>query len=175
MKRCFTKSKKSKLSFGYDLSAATDRLPIQIQKDVLSTLVGEDFASAWKSILVNRPYEVTYRDGKEKVTQSLYYSVGQPMGALSSWGMLAVTHHLLVQVAALRSGHLIGIKGWFSNYELLGDDINIFDKEVASNYLSIMEDIGVPINLSKSVCARNEAFEFAKVTGWKGHNVSAIS
>jgi hypothetical protein len=32
------------------------------------------------------------------------YSVGQPMGALSSWGMLALTHHCLVQMAAKRSG-----------------------------------------------------------------------
>jgi len=27
------------------------------------------------------------------------YAVGQPMGALSSWAMLAITHHLIVQVA----------------------------------------------------------------------------
>jgi hypothetical protein len=38
-----------------------------------------------------------------------------------------------------------------------------------------MESIGVPINLSKSVVANNASFEFAKVTGYKGKNVSAIS
>lgn len=38
-----------------------------------------------------------------------------------------------------------------------------------------MESIGVPINLSKSVVAKNSSFEFAKVTGHKNQNVSAIS
>jgi len=38
-----------------------------------------------------------------------------------------------------------------------------------------MASIGVPINLSKSVVASNSSFEFAKVTGYYGQNVSAIS
>lgn len=57
----------------------------------------------------------------------------------------------------------------------MGDDINIFDRRVAHEYLQIMEDLGVPINLSKSVVAANASFEFAKVTGHHGQNVSAIS
>lgn len=58
---------------------------------------------------------------------------------------------------------------------MLGDDICIFDKLVAENYLALMESVGVPINLAKSVVATNASFEFAKVTGFKGTNVSAIS
>lgn len=38
-----------------------------------------------------------------------------------------------------------------------------------------MEGLGVPINLSKSVVASNSVIEFAKVTGYYGKNVSAIS
>jgi len=38
-----------------------------------------------------------------------------------------------------------------------------------------MEKLGVPINLSKSVVAQNESFEFAKVTGHNGNFVSAVS
>jgi hypothetical protein len=38
-----------------------------------------------------------------------------------------------------------------------------------------MEGLGVGITLSKSVVATTAAFEFAKVTGFKGKNVSAIS
>jgi hypothetical protein len=38
-----------------------------------------------------------------------------------------------------------------------------------------MEKLGVPINLSKSVVAQNESFEFAKMTGHKGNLVSAFS
>lgn len=58
---------------------------------------------------------------------------------------------------------------------MLGDDINIFDEKVAHQYLAIMASIGVPINLSKSVVASNATFEFAKVTGHHGENVSAVS
>lgn len=52
----------------------------------------------------------------------------------------------------------------------------IFDKEVADSYLIQMEKLGVAINLSKSVIAPNRAvFEFAKVTGHNGKDVSALS
>lgn len=169
--RCFVKSKVAKCSFGYDLSAATDRLPIEIQVSILSVLLGDDGADAWKRLLVDRDYTLT---SKKYGNHTVKYSVGQPMGALSSWAMLAVTHHFLVQIAAHRAG-LKRPGQWYDNYELLGDDINIFNELVAIQYLSIMEDLGVPINLSKSVVAKTEAFEFAKVTGFKGANVSAIS
>jgi hypothetical protein len=65
--------------------------------------------------------------------------------------------------------------GWYENYELLGDDIVIFDEKVAKAYLEIMSLIGSPINLSKSVIAKTNAFEFAKVTGFNGIDVSALS
>jgi hypothetical protein len=58
---------------------------------------------------------------------------------------------------------------------LLGDDLVLFDERVAKSYLSIMEGLGLAINLSKSVVASNDSFEFAKVTGHRGQNVSAIS
>lgn len=107
--------------------------------------------------------------------QGVRYSVGQPMGALSSWAMLALTHHLLVQYAhALVHPYKMG-QPWFEGYELLGDDIVIFDELTASSYLSVMERLGVGINLSKSVCSKGETFEFAKVTGHNGLNVSALS
>lgn len=96
------------------------------------------------------------------------------MGALSSWAMLAVTHHLIVQMAA-RQIYPFMEKVWFDNYELLGDDIVIFDERVATSYLEIMSKLGVGINLSKSVISVNPVFEFAKVTGYYNKDVSALS
>jgi hypothetical protein len=88
--------------------------------------------------------------------------------------MLAVTHHLIVQLAYIRS-NLSKIKvDWYSNYELLGDDIVIFDEEVANEYCRLMGDYGLEINLSKSVISLNGGFEFAKNTYYKGNNVSAV-
>jgi hypothetical protein len=94
--------------------------------------------------------------------------------------MLAVTHHLIVQLAATRAYPSTFKRGngkpiWFTNYELLGDDINIFDELVATQYLQLMETLGVAINLSKSVVANKPVFEFAKVTGVNGKDVSALS
>jgi hypothetical protein len=89
--RCFEKIAVAKQSFGYDLSAATDRLPIAVQVKILTPFIGEKASSAWASLLVDRQYWLD--------SESLRYTVGQPMGALSSWAMLAITHHFVVQLA----------------------------------------------------------------------------
>jgi len=97
--------------------------------------------------------------------------------------MLAVTHHLVAQLSAFRA-RVRGIpdpygfwsaSGWYQGYEVLGDDIVFFEEGVALEYLGIMSQLGVPINLSKSVVATNPTFEFAKVTGHRGNHVAAIS
>ncbi|QKI79961.1 RNA-dependent RNA polymerase [Erysiphe necator associated mitovirus 13] len=135
--------------YSYDLSAATDRLPIPLQQQVLSLLVGEKVSRSWVEILTSR--EWFYKDIPYK------YSVGQPMGALSSWAMLALTHHILVRISALRVGKLD-----FSHYAILGDDVVIANKAVAESYHYIMTVIlGVEINLSKSLISE-DSFEFAK-------------
>jgi hypothetical protein len=138
----------------FDLSAATDRLPIDLQVDILN-LLGID-GELWKSILDRPWYMVARKKGVIVSEEAIHYSVGQPMGAYSSWGMLALTHHIIVQVAARRAG----LTGWFCDYALLGDDIVILGENVSSNYLAIMRDLGVEINLMKS--HQGYVGEFAK-------------
>jgi hypothetical protein len=147
-------------AYSYDLSAATDRLPIALQVQVLQSL-GIGWAASWAGLLVIRPW--MYKN------QRIRYSVGQPMGALSSWAMLALTHHVLVQIAARR----VGWDGWFSHYALLGDDIVIADSGVAGAYLQIMETLGVTINLSKSFEMDSGTLEFAK--RWMSPTIGDIS
>jgi hypothetical protein len=58
-------------------------------------------------LLIDREYFLAY-DKEEKAIHGsegipLRYAVGQPMGALSSFNMLAVTHHFLVQLAYQRT------------------------------------------------------------------------
>jgi len=97
------------------------------------------------------------------------YSVGQPMGALSSWAMLALTHHTLVQLAASR----VGLTK-FQDYALLGDDIVIANEPVAKAYYALMTDeLGVDINLDKSLVSSN-TFEFAKQIIRAGENLSPV-
>lgn len=45
-----------------------------------------------------------YKSVGFRVPEYIRYAVGQPMGALSSWAMLALTHHFIVQYAAYRTG-----------------------------------------------------------------------
>lgn len=58
-------------------------------------------AQEWADLLVRRAYKIALPlkpefDLPEDLPESVTYSVGQPMGALSSWAMLALTHHAIV-------------------------------------------------------------------------------
>jgi hypothetical protein len=176
--RAQVKAKKYGVSFGYDLSSATDRLPRSIQVKILESWFGIEKAQLWCKLLVERDYIVLEgkRTSKFGITPGPYrYSVGQPMGAYSSWAMLAITHHYIVQWAHFQAYPYMS-RMWFEGYELLGDDIVIFDELVAKKYLEIMQGLGVEINLSKSVVSNpGSVVEFAKRTSIKGIDVSAIS
>nr|UPW42121.1 MAG: putative RNA dependent RNA polymerase [Yunnan mito-like virus 30] len=171
--RACSKATKYNCCFGYDLSAATDRLPIKLQVDILTSLFGYDMAAAWKDILVGRPYCLYDKKYRENEKFELYrYEVGQPMGALSSWAMLSLTHHMIMQFCSRLLNP--SSKIWEDRYEVLGDDIVIFNKDLAMKYLEIMAKIGVPINESKSVVSEcSPTVEFAKRT-WKYKEVSPI-
>jgi len=51
---------------------------------------------------VGREYRAVSKE--YNLNTRLKYSVGQPMGALSSFAMLGLTHHVIVQIAARRAG-----------------------------------------------------------------------
>jgi hypothetical protein len=72
--------------------------------------------------------------------------------------MLALTHHVVVKAAALKSN----IPN-FIDYAVLGDDLVIQNTNslVSKGYLHIMELLGVSINLGKSVISKDFT-EFAK-------------
>jgi len=129
-------------------------------------------SAPWKRLLVGREYQTPLRHRKlgMKVPKAVKYAVGQPMGALSSWAMLALTHHFIVQYAAWKEGW----PRWFSYYLVLGDDIVIFDHKVARRYLVVMKALGVKINLTKSVVSK-DTFEFAKRIIHKDSNLSPAS
>jgi len=133
--------------FSYDLSAATDRLPLALQRQVLQSLGVQD--DLWAGLL---DFPWFYNK------QPVWYAVGQPMGAYSSWAMLALTHHVLVRVCAARSGL---DPSTFRDYAVLGDDIVISNDDVAAEYLRLMSYLGVGISLHKSLVSE-DTLEFAK-------------
>jgi hypothetical protein len=136
---------------GFDLSAATDRLPIDLQVDVLNTLGINGYL--WRQML-----DIQWKTQSEDL-RYIKYSVGQPMGALSSWAMLALTHHVIVNVAAIETDDRLDFKD--VNYAVLGDDFVINNEAVADTYRNIMAALGLEIKLSKSVISTRFT-EFAK-------------
>jgi len=80
------------------------------------------------------------------------------MGAYSSWALLALVHHALIQLAAFECGH----QSWFASYRVLGDDVVIADSAVAHAYLELMKALGVEISMNKSLISHKGVFEFAK-------------
>lgn len=137
-----------------DLTAATDRFPVWLQVAVLSVLVAADYADAWRRLIIDRDYSVSW---ERRTARTVRYACGQPMGAYSSWAIFSICHHVIVRVAAQRAGKPVS----FSNYVLLGDDIVIGDDLVAEHYRAIMSELGVEISVPKSHVSL-DTYEFAK-------------
>lgn len=132
-----------------DLSSATDRFPVELQKRLLARVFHMELAQSWQSILNSRSF--TTPEGLQ-----LKYSTGQPMGTYSSWSVFTLTHHLVVYYCA----HLCGIKN-FDQYMILGDDIVIKNNAVAEAYIKVIKALGVEISLQKTHVS-DDTYEFAK-------------
>lgn len=159
----------------FDLSAATDRIPVLIQGLLLVQIFGRHFAATWRALLCGRDYYLgathTKAAGLGSKGVNLRYAVGQPMGAFSSWAMLALTHHAMVQFSAYRAGSQ---DLWFGLYAVLGDDIVIADDGVAREYRRLCETIGLEIGIAKSLVAKGKTLEFAKKFFFQGELVSGL-
>lgn len=125
--------------YSFDLSAATDRLPVALQEQILTQFVSKEYAFMWRK-LVSIPFE-----------EGLRYEVGQPMGCYSSWAMLALTHHLIVNACVEKPNAL---------YSVLGDDV-VMTEDFQEKYLFLMNVLGVTVSLSKSMIS-DRYIEFAK-------------
>lgn len=116
-----------------DLSLATDRLPSGLQMCILSQIFNKDIAMSWYNIMTQR--EFCLPDGETKVL----YAVGQPMGALSSWAMLAITHHFIVRTSLKMSKYKMPNE--LLLYGVIGDDLGISGNQSTEYYTQIMHNI----------------------------------
>jgi hypothetical protein len=155
--------------WSYDLTAATDRFPIEPQIAVLKSIHPE-IGSLWEKIL--KRMEFKYED------QIVRYEVGQPMGLYSSWAVFSVTHHVIIQYCAWLERE----KFPFEKYAVLGDDVAIWSRGVAERYSRLLKDLDVSISVDKSFfpidkdCLNKPCVaEFAKRIFVKGEEISAIS
>lgn len=88
------------------------------------------------------------------------------MGVYSSWPMMAITHHLLVQWAASRKG--INVK---DRYALLGDDLLLIGDDLHEAYQEVVTRSHMILNQSKTFRS-TRLCEFAKRFYLMGEEVS---
>lgn len=141
-----------------DLSAATDRMPWQLQYEVNSSLLGE-LTGIWIEFIRDRniPYEDRY----------LKYAVGQPMGFLSSWPSMAISNHILVNYS----------KRDKTPYAVIGDDVGVTSRDGAVRYRHLLNQLGMPINLDKTIDSNgvDNVGEIAKRLFINGKEISPIT
>jgi len=155
--------------YSFDLTAATDRLPLILQELLMGSLFNTAFGKAWADLLVCRPFFCSVRE-RSSDPRFVQYEVGQPMGAYSSWVILALTHHALVQFCWYSSGE----RSWFLDYAILGDDVVIANDVVAKRYQEVCKTIGLGIGIPKSLIASGKTCEFAKRFFFHGEDVSGL-
>jgi hypothetical protein len=163
-RRILNRSKGHK-TFCFDLSGASDRIPLKVQEIMMSELFSPEIANSWARLVSDREFHHKYGD-------PVKWKVGQPLGLLSSWGSFALWHHIIIEYCAAK----VGIKS-FRDYAVLGDDVVIWNSSVAVEYQKQMKFLGIPINLTKSVTgdSQHSQIEFAKRHARDGIEISGIS
>lgn len=76
--------------YSIDLTAATDRFPIETICNVLEGALPDFYVKAWRHVMVGYPFWVP------ALKKEISYGVGNPMGAYSSWAAFAITNHYIV-------------------------------------------------------------------------------
>jgi len=142
-----------------DLTAATDRFPIEIISLVLKGRLPSGWVDAWQNVMVKEPFHYE--------NKMLKYEVGNPMGFYSSWASFSVTHHFIIYYLC----QINSIDWRTCSYALLGDDIVINNDIISKGYINIMKTLGVEVNDLKTHHS-NHFFEFAKRLFYKSKEIT---
>jgi hypothetical protein len=178
--------------WSFDLSAATDSIPIYLYIQVLAPFFMDKDGDAnrayqkallWSKVLTERDFGIPSPRKNEQFHtgsrqhRSIRYETGQPMGAYSSWASMALVHHALVQFAYwVKDKPLAQDASWFESYLVLGDDVDISrDENVALSYIQMCADFEVKIGLAKSLKSSSNFFEFANQRLCEAGNISPLS
>jgi len=136
-----------------DLSNATDRAPLDFQLELLSRLgVSTRWIQFLRDCCRGDWFTQTTRHGP---WERLNWSVGSPLGLYPTFASFALWHHAVVQYAFWRLGKPKH-DGRYP-YGIVGDDVFIMDREVASLYRQLMESWGVEISLVKTLDSNTTA------------------
>lgn len=169
----------------FDLSAATDRIPIVLYQVVFgaSKTMGPTTTNLWLELLAKRHWwlpgrtltslGVTSLKAVSRTHPFAVYLTGQPMGAKSSWPSMALVHHFMVHFARFRATGAFSLE--WADYVVLGDDVAIGCPATAHEYKLLCEEFGISIGLHKSYISETGMVNFANQTFIAGQNVSPLS
>jgi hypothetical protein len=147
------KTKDWKVFYSIDLTAATDRFPIQFISLVLKGLLPDHYVHSWIHVMIGLPFDFKQHKRLVKVN----YEVGNPMGAYSSWNSFTLAHHYIMYWCCKE----LGINFKKAKYLILGDDVLIGDTSLRNKYLEVLNHLDVEVSLIKSH-ESSKLFEFAK-------------
>lgn len=118
-----------------DLSGATDYFPLAMQEYLLRKM----FPNTEVDLFVDLSKASWYMPREGEIS----WRRGQPLGLYPSFGAFALTHGVL----------LLGLlnRGWNNQFFVLGDDVVILDDQLAQDYYQILNLLGCPVSLPKSL------------------------
>lgn len=151
--------KRAEVFYSIDLTAFTDRFPIRVNRDLLSSRIGPERADSWQRIMT--------QSFPLPNSETINYSVGNPMGAYSSWNSTTLSHHFVVWKACKNKN----INWKTLPYAMLGDDLVIGNRLVALEYCRLIRTLGVHWSKEKTHVSPH-FFEFAKRYHWNDENIS---
>ena len=131
-------------AYCFDLSKATDRFPLSTQLAVLrglNPLMGRNFTEQMELFEYSCYLPAELPDG-----QLTHWEVGQPMGAFPSFALFSLSHGMVCMNYLIQ--HNIPYRNQFVVH---GDDIVIFDKELADYYQKYIGISGAEINMFKTI------------------------
>jgi len=134
--------------YSSDMTAFTDRFPIELETEVVKAAYGCEISELWKQVISERTFYHPKGDVK--------YQCGNPMGLLSSWAVSTFTHHAVKAYCASKQ------RRSKYKYLILGDDTLDTNKAVYDQYIRTIKGLGVPISLSKCTQSKSGYAEFAK-------------
>ena len=143
--------KQGKKGYSFDLSKATDRFPLELQATVLKSLskvLGKYFTDMSDIYLASCKEPARLPNGV--MTR---WSVGQPMGSYPSFALFSLTHGLLLMDFLHQKG-----ESYSGQFVVHGDDIVIFDEDLANYYRHLMPKLGTELNGFKSI----ESYDWAE-------------
>lgn len=158
-----------------DLSKATDNLPFSWGDEIVSSLQSLFTLTPEEQLIKACLGLIGPKEDKKQKADTLFWKsyrlfrtvarakwldegfltewkVGQPLGSLPSFAMLAITHNLLLESLGASLGYV------HSPYVVLGDDVVIMNKRLRKRYIRELSSRGIPLSLHKSYEGRLSEF-----------------